>query len=100
MPPMSTRPIARAPLPWAEGLLRELSSRRVLRPLAIWALILAAGVLLIYGRYDWGAGGGIYAKRGFYLSSYVFLIMLPTTYYLLKWVLRNVVAARVLTTTT
>ena len=49
----------------------------------IWALVLAAGAALLYARYDWSVAGGFFAKRGFVLSLYLFVILLPTVYYLL-----------------
>jgi hypothetical protein len=49
----------------------------------MWALVLAAGAALLYARYDWSVAGGFFAKRGFVLSLYLFVILLPTVYYLL-----------------
>jgi hypothetical protein len=76
---------------------RALPSRRSLRPILIWFLVLAAGVVLIHARYDWGVRGGFFAKRGFYLSAYLFVLLLPTFYYLTRRILRSTRAAVVLT---
>jgi hypothetical protein len=52
------------------------------RTLAVWLAILAVGVALLYFRFDWSVDGGTLAKPAFVLSSYLFIIMLPTVYYL------------------
>jgi hypothetical protein len=57
--------------------------------LAIWLWILGSGAVLLYLRYDWNIGGGFFAKRGYVLSLYLFVIMLPTVYYFSRWTLRN-----------
>lgn len=59
------------------------------RSLAVWLVILACGAGLLYGRYDWNTGGGFFARRGFWLSLYLFLIMLPTVFYLARRTLHS-----------
>lgn len=56
-------------------------SRR--RRFGVWLLILLVGAALLYARYDWSVHGGFFARRGFVLSLYLLIIMLPTVYYLL-----------------
>jgi hypothetical protein len=51
----------------------------------------------LYLRYDWRTGGGFFAKRGFVLSLYLFVIMLPTVYYLARRTLHNDRVAALLT---
>jgi hypothetical protein len=67
------------------------------RELGIWAVILLCGIGLLYLRYDWSVAGGYYAKRGFVLSLYLFVIMLPTGHYLARRVLHHAGAARAIT---
>jgi hypothetical protein len=55
----------------------------------IWCLILGCGALLLYFRYDWSVGGGFPAKRGFWLSLYLLVIMLPTVFYLARRTLHS-----------
>lgn len=63
---------------------RRLADDRLLpQRLAIWALIFAAAAILLYARYDWSLSGGFFAKRGFLLSLYLLVLLLPTVYYLL-----------------
>jgi hypothetical protein len=97
MPRVSTRPLVTGRMPWTAGALPALLSRRSLRPLAIWLLVLAAGIALIHARYDWDVRGGFFAKRGFYLSGYMFVLLLPTFFYLTRRILRSASAAVVLT---
>jgi hypothetical protein len=97
IPPVRTRPLASGRLPWAKGASRDLPSRRALRPYALWLLVLAAGVGLLALRYDWGPDAGRFAERGFLLSAYLFLILLPTCFYLARWLLRSTRAAAILT---
>jgi hypothetical protein len=68
-----------------------------MRTIGVWLAILAAGVGLLALRYDWGPDGGRFAERGFLLSTYLFLIFLPTCFYLSRWLLRSRRAAIVLT---
>jgi hypothetical protein len=97
MPRMSTRPLVTGRMPWTAGALPSLPSRRSLRPFALWLLVLAAGIALLYGRFDWDPGGGRFAERGFLLSVYLFLILLPTCFYLARRILHSTAAAAVLT---
>jgi hypothetical protein len=60
-----------------------------LQEVAIWLFIFACGIGLLYFRYDWGVSGGFYAKRGFVLSLYLFVIMLPTAHYLARRTLHS-----------
>jgi hypothetical protein len=97
------RPHASPVLEWLRppiGLrvLRRSSLERVLLPFTIWGMILCAGALLLIGRYDWNIDGGFYAKRGFVLSLYLFVIMLPTVYYLTAQTLHSRRVATGLTT--
>jgi hypothetical protein len=63
------------------------------RPVILWLLVLGLGVALLYARYDWGLESGRFAKRGFVLSTYLFLIALPTCFYLAREILRHTGAA-------
>jgi hypothetical protein len=67
------------------------------RPVILWMLVLGLGVALLYLRYDWDLEGGRFAKRGFVLSTYLFLIALPTCFYLAREILRHTYAAVVVT---
>lgn len=97
IPRVSIRPPATGRLSGTGGLSLELPSRQVMRTLGIWALILAAGVGLLALRYDWGPDGGRFAERAFLLSAYLLVILLPTSFYLARWILRSSTAAAVLT---
>jgi hypothetical protein len=70
---------------------------QAIRTLMVWLLVLGVGVELLYARYDWGPEGGRFAERGFALSAYLFVIVLPTTYYLARYVLHNTLVAAGLT---
>ena len=59
------------------------------KTLAIWFAILGCGAALLYARFDWGVDGGYYAKRAYVLSLYLFLITLPTVFYLARRTLHN-----------
>ena len=76
---------------------RRLSARPELRIVAAWLLVLVAGLVLLYLRYDWSVAGGHYAERAFLLSAYLFVLLLPTTFYLARWLLADTRAAFVLT---
>jgi hypothetical protein len=76
------RAYARFPLP-----------SQAIRPLALWLLVLGSGVALLYARYDWDLEGGRFAERGFVLSVYLFVIVLPTCYYVARQVLHNTLVA-------
>jgi hypothetical protein len=56
-------------------------------------VVLGVGIALLYGRYDWGLDDGRFAKRGFALSAYLLVILLPTCFYLARRVLHDAVAA-------
>jgi hypothetical protein len=84
-------------MPSRATVLQALPPRRSLRPLAIWLLVVAVGIALIHARYDWDVRGGFFAKRGFYLSAYLFVLLLPTFFYLTRRALRSARAAVVLT---
>jgi hypothetical protein len=71
--------------------------RAWLRPLALWAALLVAGLVLLYGRYDWDLEGGEVAERGFWLSAYLFVLLIPTCFYLLRRVTHDDVFAGVVT---
>jgi hypothetical protein len=74
---------------WKAEAPSSLLSSQWARPLAVWLLVLSSGVALLYGRYDWDLEGGRFAERGFILSTYLFLILLPTCFYLACRVLHN-----------
>jgi hypothetical protein len=69
--------------------LRGAFSWRALRPLVIWLVVLAAGLDLLYARYDWDLQGGRFAERGFFLSAYLLVILLPTCFYLARHVFHS-----------
>jgi hypothetical protein len=60
-----------------------------LKAAAIWLWILGCALVLLHLRYDWTIGEGFVATRAYDLSLYLFVIMLPTVYYLCRWTLRN-----------
>ena len=47
-----------------------------------WLAILAVGLALLCLRFDWSVDGGALAKPAFAFSGYLFVVMLPTVYYL------------------
>jgi hypothetical protein len=59
--------------------------------------VLAAGLDLLYARYDWDLQGGRFAERGFFLSAYLLVILLPTCFYLARHVFHNTWVAAGLT---
>jgi hypothetical protein len=63
--------------------------RSQLRVLAIWMLVMAAGAAAYYFRFNWSVAGGYYAKRGFWLSLYLFVLTIPTVFYLTRRALHN-----------
>jgi hypothetical protein len=65
----------------------------VLWALTLWPPVLLCALLLLYGRYDWDLDDGRFAERGFVLSAYLLVILLPTCFYLTRQVLHNSVAA-------
>ncbi len=67
-----------------------------LQTLVTWLLIFLCGVTLLHFRFNWSVDGGLYARRAFLLSAYLFAIMLPTVYYLSLRVLHDRRAATVL----
>jgi hypothetical protein len=67
---------------------------RLLLPALAWLGVLAAGALLLYGRYDWQEAGGKFARSGYLSSLYFFLLVVPTAYYLTRVLSGRVVAAR------
>lgn len=71
--------------------------RQTIRPFIVWTGILLAGLALLYARYDWSIQGGHFAERAWLLSAYLFVLMLPTTYYLSRWLLASRGAAVTLT---
>jgi hypothetical protein len=71
----------------------------VVGTLAIWFGVLTCGLVLLYLRYDWSIAGGRFAKRGFLLSAYLFVITLPTVFYLARRTLHDSRVAGVLTAT-
>ena len=77
--------------------MRPLKNAPARRTLGAWIAILAAGVVFLFFRYDWGTNDDQFAERGFLLSAYLFVLLIPTLYYLLRWLLANETAARVIT---
>jgi hypothetical protein len=69
----------------------------LLRSLALWLLVFAAGGALLYARFDWDPAGGRFAERAFVLSAYLLLILLPTCFYLARRVLHSTVGAALAT---
>lgn len=78
------------------------------KTLAIWFVTLGSGAALLYARFDWNARGGHYAqiagqtgsfaaKRDYLLSLYLFVIMLPTVFYLARRTLHSDRVATALT---
>lgn len=59
------------------------------RAIAIWLAVLGCGAALLFARFDWSIGGGFFAKRAFVPSLYLFVIMLPTVYYLARRTLHD-----------
>jgi len=50
--------------------------------MTLWLVILIAGSLLLYGRYNWNEAEGQFASKSYLSSLYFFLIVLPVSYYL------------------
>jgi hypothetical protein len=69
----------------------------MLRPIAVWVLVVGCGLGLLYARFDWSVEDGRFAERGWLLSAYLFAILLPTVYYGACRLLRDRVAAGLLT---
>jgi hypothetical protein len=69
----------------------------MLRRIAVWGLVVACGLGLLYARFDWSVEDGRFAKRAFVLSAYLFAILLPTVYYGARRLLRDRTAATILT---
>jgi hypothetical protein len=97
MPRVQARPTAVARMPWGEDVRFALPSLRSLRPFALWLLVFAVGGALLYARYDWTPEGGRFAERGFLLSAYLLVILLPTCFYLARRILHSPLAAAVST---
>jgi hypothetical protein len=97
MPRVHTRPNGVARLPWRADARIGLPSPQSLRPVGLWLLVFAAAGALLYARYDWGPDGGRFAERGFVLSAYLLVILLPTCFYLARRILRSPAAATVVT---
>jgi hypothetical protein len=76
---------------------RPAAAWRTARSYAVWALLIVVGLVLLYLRYDWGGAEDRYAERGFLLSAYLFVLTLPTSYYLTRRVLRSSAGAAVAT---
>src|SRR5271155_2773084 len=57
----------------------------------LWGSLLAAGLLLLYGRFDWDQDTAVHegAFRGFVTSAYFFVFTLPTFYYTARKLLAN-----------
>jgi hypothetical protein len=74
-----------------------LEAAQALRALALWLVVLAAGLALLVGRYDWDLGDGRIAERGYFLSAYLLVILLPTCFYLARLILHSTAVAVALT---
>jgi hypothetical protein len=72
-------------------------SPRTLLICAIWTGLLVVALGLLYGRYDWDLEGGRFAERGFVLSAYLLVLLLPTCFYLFRYVLHNALVAALVT---
>lgn len=55
-----------------------------LRPAAAWLGLLVAGLVLLLGRFDWSGPERPFARRGYLLSAYLFVLTLPLVYGLLR----------------
>lgn len=77
--------------------MRSLISAPAGRTIGLWLLILTAGTALLFLRYDWGGQTDEFARRGFLLSAYIFVILLPTLFYLARRLLGSDPAARIIT---
>jgi hypothetical protein len=53
------------------------------RALGIWAAVLALGLVVLSGRYDWSSAVYVYSLRGYVSSAYMFVVFLPALYYTL-----------------
>ena len=53
------------------------------RDALVWVLVLAGGLALLRGRFDFGAEQELFSWRSYLSSSFFFVLTLPTTYYLL-----------------
>jgi hypothetical protein len=51
---------------------------------ARWVALLAAGALLLAGRFDWQEAGGRYARDAFASSLYFFCLLVPLSYHLTR----------------
>ncbi len=47
-------------------------------------LVLIAGLLLLYGRFDWSAQVNKFSLRGYLSSAYLFALTIPSLFFLLK----------------
>ncbi len=74
---------------------REILSKWALQ-LLVWSILLAAGLIVLRGRYDWEANP-LYARIGYTCSAYFFLLFTPTLFGLLRTFVSNVWVARIAT---
>jgi hypothetical protein len=48
-----------------------------------WAIVFAAALILLLGRYDWSKPLGPYSREGYLASAWVLLLLLPAAFYTL-----------------
>jgi len=73
------------------------SFKLIIKSAIIWLFLLATGLLLLSGRYNWEEDVKQYSLRGYLSSAYMFVIVLPTLYYLLKFFIPRTKIAKSLT---
>ena len=81
---------------WRPDAFSQLSSE-ALWALTLWPPVLVVALVLLYARYDWNLADGRFAERGFALSAYLLVILLPTCFYLARLILHSTVVAAGLT---
>src|SRR5215204_936261 len=59
------------------------------RTVATWLALLALGAVLLYGRYDWSPAVHTYSKTAYVLSLYLFVLTVPTVYYVAGVLVRS-----------
>lgn len=60
----------------------------------VWITILALGISLLYGRYNWEGQSQQGAMQGFLSSAYMFALFLPTLYYTLFYFTKHLTLTR------
>ena len=75
-PALSAPPEAPATWPWP-------------RAVVTWTALLGAGLVLLLGRFDWSGPARPFARRGYLLSGYLFVLTVPLVYYLVRRLCRS-----------